>query len=377
MARTCSTCNAAGACSTCSAAGACRTCLARVWLLGRLSGNLEMERHRIDSLLELGDEELIEAVGGAQRDDLRCELRAFDADRARERCAVAGLEPICRCTPAYPRRLAALAAPPAVLHVAGGLARFLVLLAEEPVAIVGARRASPYGIDVARSLGRGLGSCAVTVLSGMALGVDTAAHRGAIDAEAATVAVLPGAAERSYPASARSLHRKIQERGSIVSELPPGTPVRRWMFPARNRIIAGLSAMTVVVEARAGSGALLTAGFAAELGRAVGAVPGRITSALACGPHELLRAGALLVSGPQDVLDGLFGAQAARAPGAARPKLAPHLQALLDALAAGHELHAALAQAGLSADRGLAALASLELEGRVRRQPGGRFTVPP
>jgi len=264
-----------------------------------------------------------------------------------------------------------------VLHVVGGLERFLGLVEQSAVAVVGARRSSPYGTEVARWLARGVAAAGVTVLGGMALGIDAAAHRGALDADAPTVAVLAGAAERPYPSCARGLHARIRGRGAIVSELPPGTPTRRWMFPARNRMIAALAAVTVVVEARADSGALLTARFAAELGRVLGAVPGWITSPLSRGPHQLLRDGALLIDGPQDVLEALFGADAGMGAERARPPLAPHLQAVLDALAEGHDTAAAFVLAGLDADRGLAALASLELAGQLRREPGGRYSVTP
>jgi len=354
---------------------ACAECLARAWLLARLAGHLDLVRHRIGALLELENEELIEAVGGKQRERVRSELGAFDVEPARRRSAGAGLEQICRCDGDYPVSLGPLASAPAVLHVGGGLERFLALAREQPVAVVGARRASPYGTGVARSLGRALSTAGVTLLSGMASGIDSAAHLDAIDAGAGTLAVLPGAAERPYPASARVLHRRVRSSGAVLSELPPGTGVRRWMFPARNRIIAALAAMTVVVEARLGSGALLTAGFAAELGRPIGAVPGRITSPLASGPHQLLRAGAILVRGPQDVIDGLFGAGARGVPEPAPSRLAPPLQALLDALADGYDTATAIDRSGLGADGGLAALASLELAGRVRREAGGRFSV--
>jgi DNA processing protein len=356
--------------------GACPACLARAWLLSRLAAHLDLARDRIAELLELGDRKLIEAVGGRHRGELECELAGWRPGGARARAAKAGLELVCRCHPSYPGSLTALDAPPAVLHVAGGLERLLALLGDHPVAIVGARRPSTYGVDVTRSLARGLGAASVTVVSGMALGIDMAAHRGVLDVEAGTVAILPAGADRPYPASALALHRRIRERGAIVSELPPGTPVRRWMFPARNRIIAALGEMTIVVEARPGSGALLTAGWARRLGRAVGTVPGRVTSPLAAGPHELLRSGAELISGPQDVLDGLFGVGTRPAVRRAEP-LAPDLEALLQALADGHEPEAALGLAGLDADHGLAALASLELAGRVRREAGGRFSVLP
>ena len=149
------------------------------------------------------------------------------------------------------------------------------------------------------------------------------------------------------------------------------------MFPARNRLIAALSALTIVVEARPGSGALITARYARELSRPVGAVPGRVTSPLAAGPHELLRTGALLIDGTEDALDALFGVGAAHPATPARPQLAPELEALLDALAEGQSPTEALARAGLDADAGLAALASLELAGRVRHEPGGRYSVLP
>jgi DNA processing protein len=354
---------------------ACPDCLRRTWLLGRLSGHLDLTRDRVDALLELDDGELIEAVAGARADEVTGGYRAFDAGAARTRIAEAGLEAVCRCSPAYPDRLRELAAPPAVLHVAGGVDRLGELSAGQPVAVVGARQASPYGLEIAGALGRGLGSAGVTVVSGMARGIDSAAHRGVLGVEAATVAVLAGGAERAYPASSRPLHRRIPQRGALVSELGPGSEIRRWMFPARNRIIAALSVMTVVVQARSGSGALVTARRAAELGRTVGAVPGQVTSRLSAGPHELLRSGAELVKGAQDVLDALFGAGARSVPARRRAELAPELAALLDAVADGHDASVAFRRAGLDVDAGLAGMASLELGGWVRRGPGGRFSV--
>jgi DNA processing protein len=356
---------------------ACARCLTRTWLLARLAGHLDLVRDRTLELLALTDSDLIDALTGDHRDDLESELAAFDPSAARQRAEAATTGLICRCSHEYPDSLRALAAPPAVLHVHGDTRRFVELARRTAVAVVGARRASPYGQGVAYSLGRGLCAASVPVISGMAVGIDTAAHRGALAAGTDTVAVLAGAAEIAYPASARSLHRKIAAVGAVVSELPPGTRPRRWMFPARNRIIAGLSAMTVVVEARAGSGGLLTAAAASELGRPVGAVPGVVTSPLAVGPLGLLRAGARLIAGPQDVLDGLFGIGARAVRERRQPELDPHLQHLLERLAEGHDTVAALTLAGLDADAGLAALASLELAGRIRRQAGGRFSVLP
>ncbi len=354
---------------------ACDACLGRSWLLARLAGHLELVRGRISQVLALGDRDLIEAVAVRQRDVVHAELAALEPGEVRARCAAAGLELICRCNSAYPAQLRALHSPPAVLHVAGGLERFLGLVAEDPVAIVGARRATPYGLEVARSLGRGLGCAGVTVLSGMALGIDAAAHAGALAVAGPTVAVLPAGADRPYPAAKRALHAQIRVSGAAVSELPPGSDVRRWMFPARNRTIAALSAMTIVVEAGERSGALLTAGFARGLGRPVGAVPGRVTSSLSAGSNGLLAAGAHVVRGPQDVLDTLFGVGARAAPVAQRPQLAAELRSLLTAIGEGYDTAAALARAGFASADGLAALAALELGGYIRREPGGRFSI--
>jgi DNA processing protein len=346
-------------------------------LLARLSGHLDKERRRVEEILELSDAELIAALGGACRDVVRGEYARAIPTALHERATAAGLEPLCRCHPHYPQRLLELSSPPAVLHVGGDLERFIQLMRSDPVAIVGARRASGYGLEVARALGRGVASAGVAVVSGMAIGIDSAAHAGALDVAAPTVAVLPGGAEQPYPAGKRSLYNRIREAGAVISELPPGTAVRRWMFPARNRIIAGLSAAAVVVEARERSGALLTSSSATELGRPVGAVPGRVTSPLAEGPHRLLARGATIIRGPQDVLDLLFGRGARAAPARARVALTDELEGLLQAVADGHDTIAALARVGLPADQVLAALSALELTGYVRREAGGRYRVVP
>ncbi|MDQ6815984.1 MAG: DNA-processing protein DprA [Actinomycetota bacterium] len=356
---------------------ACDRCIARSWLLNRLAGHLEHARGRIEAILALGDDDLIAAVAGPRREQVRHELSRLDPDELRDEFAAAGIETLCRCQRRYPMRLRALATPPAVLHVAGGMTRFLALADEDPVAIVGARRATPYGIEVARSLGRDLARAGVTVVSGMALGIDSAAHSGALAAGAPTVAVLPGAADRSYPASRGALHRQIVACGAAVSELPPGASVWRWSFPARNRIIAALAASTVVVQAGSRSGSLLTAGFARGLGRPVGAVPGQVTSPVAAGPNSLLAHGAYVVRGPQDVLDTLFGAGVRPAMTDRRAEVSAEARALLSAIAAGADTEAALAETGLSAGDGLAALALLELGGYVRRGPGGSYTALP
>jgi len=342
-----------------------------------MAGDLDNARARIAAVLELGDQELIAALGGDLRDDLLRERESADLERLRDRCHEAAVALLCRCDPAYPVALRDLPAPPAVLHVAGDPERFLEAAARDPVAIVGSRASSSYGTGVARSLGASLGRAGVTVVSGMAHGVDSAAHLGALDVEAPTIALLPGPADRPYPPSRRALHRRITATGAAVSELPPGSTVRRWMFPARNRIIAALAAMTVVVEAGERSGSLVTAAFALGLGREVGAVPGQITRPQASGSNALLANGATVVRGPQDVLDALFGIGVRAAATDDRPELTEELALLLAGLADGHGASTALIRAGYEPEEGLAALASLELGGYVRREAGGRYAVLP
>ena len=190
----------------------------------------------------------------------------------------------------------------------------LDLVAEEPaVTIVGTRRASPYGTEVAYALGRGLGASGVPVISGLALGIDGTAHRGCLDGGGVPVAVVAGGPDVVYPRRHRSLHEKVRAAGLVLSELPPGTEPYRWSFPARNRIMAGLARMTLVVEAADPSGSLITAEFAKDLGRCVAAVPGRITSTVARGTNNLLKDGATPISGTEDVLDELFGVGVRRA----------------------------------------------------------------
>lgn len=346
--------------------------MTRAWLLQRLGGHLDLHRDRLEPLLTLPDRELIAAVGGRQLAALTSEHAAFDPGSARTRAKQAGLMLVCRCVPEYPSRLLELEAPPAVLHIAGRTP----VPAQPAVAIVGTRRPSPYGLDLARALARGAAVAGVTVVSGLALGIDAAAHAGALGAEGPTVAVLAAGAERAYPARNHRLYARIAESGTIVSELPPQTSPRRWMFPARNRLIAALADLVIVVEARARSGALVTARYASQLGRAVGAVPGRVTSPLAHGPHGLLRGGGRLIEGPEDILEALFEAGTAvlgrtPAPRPAQTTLPDDLQALLEALAEGHPTPSALIRAGLEAETGLAALAALELAGRIRRGAGG------
>ncbi len=202
-----------------------------------------------------------------------------------------------------PPLLRAIHDPPVRLYLRGN--GDVTLLAEPAVAIVGARACSPYGAQVARMLGRELASAGVVVVSGLARGIDGEAHRGALETDGHTVAVLGCGIDRDYPAAHTMLAHSIGERSLVVSEYEAGVEPAPWRFPARNRIIAGLCAVTVVVEARERSGALITADFALEEGREVFAVPGEITSALSAGTNALLRLGATPLTAAADVLESL------------------------------------------------------------------------
>jgi DNA processing protein len=173
------------------------------------------------------------------------------------------------------------------------------------IAIVGSRRATTYGLHAAEQLAGALAARGVTVVSGLARGIDTAAHRGALDSGGRTIAVLGSGIDVLYPPENRALALEIEAQGALVSQFAPGTAPRPWNFPARNRILAGLALGVVVVEAGERSGALITAAFAADLGREVFAVPGRITDAMSAGPLRLLQDGAKLVRGWADVVQEL------------------------------------------------------------------------
>ncbi len=202
--------------------------------------------------------------------------------------------------PQLPPLLRAIHDPPAGLFLRGGSGP--EILSRPAVAIVGARASSGYGASIARSLGRELAAAGLVVVSGLARGIDAEAHRGALEAGGTTIAVLGCGIDRDYPAAHAELARRVADSGLIVSEYAPGVEPAPWRFPARNRIVAGLCAATVVVEARERSGALITADLALEEGREVFAVPGEITSALSAGTNALLKMGCAPLTGASDVL---------------------------------------------------------------------------
>ncbi len=351
--------------------GACDACLRRGYLIGLLSGwiaGLIGRPHRKPSeLLTLDDAALAEAVGGKGRAEALAFLGRFEPRRARADLRHAGVTAICQHHDDYPEALEALNDQPAVLFCSGRV-ELLASVDEEPaVTVVGTRDATPYAIDVAHDIGRGLGVAGITTISGMALGVDGAAHRGALGVRGATIAVVAGGPDVAYPRRHRDLHRQIAESGLIVAELPPGQRPYRWSFPARNRLMAALGQMTVVVEAGEASGTLITADFAQDLGRTLGAVPGRVSTRAALGSNRLLRDGAAVVRDASDVLDELFGAGATALPKRSEPEIDPVERRLLDAVESNLDVEAISSFAGLPVGEVRAALARLETRGLVRR----------
>jgi DNA processing protein len=359
---------------------ACDGCLRRTALLELLSPWIARslsEKRPLAEILALDDASLVKGLCGHKRAAVEGPIGSFDPAVARSRAAAGGMEMVCRHAPGYPPALADAADAPAALHLIGD-AGLLSRSAAGGVAIVGSRKASPYGREMAHALGRDLAACDVPVVSGMAYGVDSAAHEGALAARGPTIAVMPGGADAAYPSGKWRLHERIKASGLVVAERPPGARPFRWSFPARNRIMAALTRMTVVVEGAEGSGSLITAGFAQDLGREVGAVPGQATSQVAAGPNRLLSEGAVVVRSASDVLDALYGPSGPRVDGRpARPsptaRLEPRLRRLLESVEGGAGSVEALAANGESVADLLAGLSELEFLGFVRRGPGGDY----
>jgi len=335
------------------------------------------ERGGVEALLGAGEEELSRLLGSAVR--ARAALRAPEDARA-ERWATeierSGVRLVTPFDEEYPRHLAEIADPPLVLFALGSLER----LRSPAVAVVGSRDATRYGRDVAASLGRALSAVGVCVVSGLARGVDAAAHEAAIEGPGGTVAVLGCGLDFDYPRENARLKQEIARRGLLLTEFPPGTEPRPQNFPIRNRIIAGLAAGVVIVEASRRSGSLITARLAADFGRDVFAVPGSVFSETSAGTHELLRDGAILCRGVEDVFAELFPTLDAPAPLAAAPAAPAELSAeahrLFEALRAEPDVSAEqlVRQTELAAAVVLAALMELEAAG-LAAEADGRYRL--
>jgi DNA processing protein len=279
--------------------------------------------------------------------------------------------------PRYPALLGAVPSAPALfvrgeLHVDDALA----------IAIVGSRRATPYGIAMAERLASDLAARGVTIVSGLARGIDTAAHQSALAAGGRTLAVLGCGVDVVYPPENGPLSRAIESNGAIVSQFPPGMPALAGHFPARNRTLAGLALGVVVVEAAERSGALITAGFAGDLGRETFAVPGRITSPTSVGTHRLIQDGAKLVTCWQDIVSELPQQWRRAVRGLSVPAGEQHTPAIesdegrmLQYLAPDEPQHIEqlIARAGFSPARAAALLVTLELGGWARQLAGQRW----
>jgi DNA processing protein len=316
---------------------------------------------------------MIAAVGGSVRGRAERFVEDFDAAAARAQLESAGCEAICRHADEYPPLLEQLHDPPNPLYVCGGVERLLALAAEPCVAMVGGRHPSDYARGVAQQMGRELASAGITVVSGLALGIDAESHRGALEGGGAAVAVLACGPDVPYPRRHRELYRRVLERGVIVSELPPGTPARTWGFPARNRIMVGFSILVVVVEAREASGSLITASFAGEANRELAAVPGHVNARMAAGSNALLHEGAAFVRSAEDVLDLVFGVGQGPRPRQPEIRLEPRLREVLDAVEVGDGIPHVGERSGFSPGEVRAALGRLEALGLIRRDSFGGY----
>lgn len=272
--------------------------------------------------------------------------------------------------PTYPRALLEIPDPPTLLYVHGRIQ----LLQHPAIAIVGSRNASAQGESNAEQFARSLSNAGLTVVSGLALGIDAAAHRGGLAGPASTVAVLGTGIDVVYPSRNAELAAEISRNGLLVSEFALGTPAAAQNFPRRNRLISGLGRACLVVEAALASGSLITARTAADQGRDVFAIPGSIHSPLSKGCHALIKTGAKLVESAEDVLSELSGFQPSGY--AHTAQLAPSAPSTGLLAAMGHDpvdVDALCARAGLTAEQVSAELLRLELDGRVAALPGGLY----
>ncbi|MDD3653050.1 MAG: DNA-processing protein DprA [Desulfotomaculaceae bacterium] len=325
---------------------------------------------------EASARELARAPGiGAEGPDNLAQRRAnLDLDNLVVELEASGISFTCHNEPGYPEKLLSIYDPPPVIFVRGRLEARDSLA----VAMVGSRKPSPYGQLVAERLAKDLAAVEVTVISGMARGIDTVAHKGALAANGRTLAVMGSGLDVVYPRENKRLMEQIIANGAVISEFPPGSPPEAWHFPARNRIISGLALATVVVEAGERSGALITADFALEQGRDVMAVPGNIVNPLSRGPHRLIKQGAKLVEDADDILDEL-GLKKLFRPNqmgdGGSVKMSADEEALYQLLELDPvSLDELIVKSGLTSQKVMTALMYLEIKGFVRQMPGKSYT---
>lgn len=314
--------------------------------------------------------ELREVIGPTLADQLLQQEDRHDDETGMEWASQSGNRIITLADDDYPKTLLDTEDPPILLYAKG---RFDLLNAPT-LAVVGSRNATPQGEANAAAFAQALSEAGITIISGLALGIDAAAHRGALKGRGSTIATIGTGPDRIYPARNQALARDIAAQGLIISEFALGTPPLAANFPRRNRIIAGMAQGCLVVEAAARSGSLITARLAAEAGREVFAIPGSIHSPLSKGCHQLIRQGAKLVESAQDILEELRWEATLSSPKSALSSGDADEAALLKAL--GHDpcsLDSLIERSGLTPDVLLAMLLALELAGRVAQLPGGLY----
>jgi DNA processing protein len=323
------------------------------------------------SAREVSEVEGLDATVAARIEQVR---REYDAEADAQELERRGFRVLSLYDPSYPATLKTIEDPPPVLFLRGTLTP----AEDQAVAVVGSRRSSSYGRLVAEDLSRKLVPYGLTIVSGLAQGIDTAAHQGALRAGGRTIAVLGCGLDVCYPRENRALADAIAEQGALLTEFPLGTPPEGWHFPARNRIISGLSRAVVVIEAPINSGALITADYALEQGREVLAVPGNVTNNRSAGCHRLIKEGARLVEDVFDIVDVLGLSAPLRLPVPSEtppaPSLQPDEQRIIEVLGI-HQKHVdqIIREASLSTAQVNSALVLLELKGLVRRLPGNLF----
>jgi DNA processing protein len=300
----------------------------------------------------------------------------IDTDQEEAAAAAVGARVITQVDAEYPKRLLQIYDPPLALYVQGELQ----LRDEHGVAIVGSRRTSHYGLETAERLGLQLAQSGVTVVSGLARGIDTAAHRGALNGKGRTVAVLGGALDCMFPPENTELAQQIARQGAVLSEYPMGRQPDKTTFPVRNRIVSGLSKGVAVVEADIASGAMITAHQALDQGRMVFAVPGRIDSFGARGPHKLIKNGAKLVESVEDILDelGCLIARPVRSDGVTAGPAITEVEAELVALIdedGEADLDSLIRRSGRKPSEVSALLLGLELKRVVKMLSGQRVAL--
>lgn len=377
--------------------GPCVECLRRSWLVAQIGHHLD--HHRFDArklagLLEHEDLELVHEVAQSDEPELRARYAGFDPAWLPVR---EGIERICLHDPRYPRLLRTTVAPPAVLYVGGRTDAFEALAAPPSVAIVGSRRATSEGEAIARRLAAEIAGAGTVVISGAALGIDSAAHSAALDVGGRTISVLPCGIDVPYPARMKDLRDQLLRHACLVSELPPQVLPRSWSFPARNRITVGLAQALVVVEAAQRSGSMSAARMAQLVGRPIGTVPGPIDGPNSAGTLRLLQGGAYPVVAGEDVARMLAGVASPATEGRALQGVGPEtrasspsspgflppgadaldndLRTVLQAVAYGHETAAALTAQGINGSTALTGLATLELRGFLQRRADGSYRI--